>query len=167
MVKQNNHLGDIAENSGYGIGAVSSLTGISPDTLRVWEKRYAIVQPKRTPSGNRVYSQEDLNHLLIIKRLLEAGDAFFKNQYFNSKLHFLAERKARYDSVHNGADFKTRYHEILDEPPPSMYKEAQDYAAKMTYTNDPNVYGGILAGLARGAQSLQSSHWVRSGECPL
>lgn len=93
-------------------------------------------------------------------RLLEAGDAFFKNQYFNSKLHFLAERKARYDSVHNGADFKTRYHEILDEPPPSMYREAQDYAAKMTYTNDPNVYGGILAGLARGAQSLQSSHWV-------
>ena len=73
MVKQNNHLGDIAENSGYGIGAVSSLTGISPDTLRVWEKRYAIVQPKRTPSGNRVYSQEDLNHLLIIKRLLDAG----------------------------------------------------------------------------------------------
>lgn len=75
MVKQNNHLGDIAENSGYGIGAVSSLTGISPDTLRVWEKRYAIVQPKRTPSGNRVYSQEDLNHLLIIKRLLDAGDS--------------------------------------------------------------------------------------------
>ena len=36
-------------NGAYRIGAVARLTGISPDTLRIWERRYDIVEPERTP----------------------------------------------------------------------------------------------------------------------
>jgi hypothetical protein len=68
-----------------------------------------------------------------------------------------AERQARYDSIHmDDVDFETRYNELLNKPTSSMEKEAREYAAKMTYTNDPNVYGGVLAAVARGAASAQS-----------
>jgi DNA-binding transcriptional MerR regulator len=60
--------------SGYKIGAVSRLTGITPDTLRVWERRYAAVTPKRTAGGGRLYTTEDIARLKLIRRLVDKGD---------------------------------------------------------------------------------------------
>jgi len=59
----------------YRIGAVSRLTGISPDTLRIWERRYDIVEPERTPKGGRLYSQRDITRLTMIKTLVDQGYA--------------------------------------------------------------------------------------------
>jgi len=59
----------------YRIGAVSRLTGVPTDTLRVWERRYTVVEPKRTEGGSRLYSQEDVVKLGLIKRLVNAGHA--------------------------------------------------------------------------------------------
>ena len=59
----------------YRIGAVSELTGISPENLRAWERRYGAVTPGRANSGFRLYSDEDLERLLLIKRLLEHGNS--------------------------------------------------------------------------------------------
>jgi DNA-binding transcriptional MerR regulator len=60
---------------GYRIGAVSRLTGVAPDTLRVWERRYGAVTPFRSDTGTRSYSQEDVGRLALIKRLVDGGDA--------------------------------------------------------------------------------------------
>jgi DNA-binding transcriptional MerR regulator len=65
-------------NSGptqYRIGAVSRLTGISPDALRIWERRYAAVSPLRSPGGGRLYSSADVARLRLMKQLVDAGDA--------------------------------------------------------------------------------------------
>jgi DNA-binding transcriptional MerR regulator len=59
----------------YRIGAVARLTGISPDTLRIWERRYDIVEPQRTPKGGRLYSQQDVTRLTMIKTLVDQGYA--------------------------------------------------------------------------------------------
>lgn len=59
----------------YRIGAVARLTGISPDTLRIWERRYDIVDPQRTPKGGRLYSQQDVTRLTMIKTLVDQGHA--------------------------------------------------------------------------------------------
>jgi len=59
----------------YRIGAVSRLTGVPPDTLRVWERRYGVVTPMRTPSGTRLYGPEDVGRLSLIKQLVDRGDA--------------------------------------------------------------------------------------------
>ncbi|NEX17901.1 MAG: MerR family transcriptional regulator [Halochromatium sp.] len=59
----------------YRIGAVARLTGIPPDTLRVWERRYAVVEPVRSDAGTRLYSAEDVGRLTLIKRLVDNGDA--------------------------------------------------------------------------------------------
>ena len=62
-------------NDEYKIGAVSKITGIGTETLRAWERRYSAITPKRSNSGDRIYSQEDLNKLFMLKNLVEAGNA--------------------------------------------------------------------------------------------
>jgi hypothetical protein len=59
----------------YRIGAVSRLTGVNPDTLRMWERRYGVVEPVRAPGGGREYSGDDVARLQLIKRLVDGGDA--------------------------------------------------------------------------------------------
>jgi DNA-binding transcriptional MerR regulator len=55
--------------------AVSRPTGVAPDTLRVWERRYGTVVPFRSGTGARLYSQEDVGRLVLIKTLVDRGDA--------------------------------------------------------------------------------------------
>ncbi len=62
-------------SSGYRIGTVSRMTGISPDTLRIWERRYDVVTPQRSAGGGRLYSSEDIARLKLIGRLVDEGDA--------------------------------------------------------------------------------------------
>ena len=59
----------------YRIGAVSKLTGISADTLRVWERRYRVVEPVRTEKGGRLYSRDEVSRLVKIKALVDEGHA--------------------------------------------------------------------------------------------
>ena len=45
----------------FPIREVSRLTGVNPVTLRAWERRYGLIQPTRTDSGHRLYSQADID----------------------------------------------------------------------------------------------------------
>ncbi len=47
----------------YNLKAVVQETGLKPDTLRAWERRYGIPEPDRTGGGHRLYSQHDINTL--------------------------------------------------------------------------------------------------------
>ena len=78
MANKNKQLDKNVDEKGYNIGAIASLTGITPDALRVWEKRYGLIQPSRTSTGNRIYSEEGLTRLSLIKNLLDAGDSIGK-----------------------------------------------------------------------------------------
>ena len=55
------------------IGAVANLTGVPQHTLRKWESRHGIGIPDRTNTGRRVYSQETVEQLRLIKSLLSKG----------------------------------------------------------------------------------------------
>lgn len=59
----------------FRIGAVSRLTKVPVDTLRVWERRYAVVAPNRDLSPARLYDQDDVERLVRIKRLVDVGHA--------------------------------------------------------------------------------------------
>ncbi len=59
--------------SGYPIAFIERSTGISRETLRMWERRYGFPMPARDESGDRNYSQQDLERLRSIKRLLDQG----------------------------------------------------------------------------------------------
>ena len=51
------------------------MMGISPDALRIWERRYAAVSPQRSPGGGRRYSLQDVARLRLMKQLVDAGHA--------------------------------------------------------------------------------------------
>ena len=55
------------------ISAVERDTGLSKDTLRVWERRYGFPVPERDGIGERAYPLEQVERLRIVKRLLDAG----------------------------------------------------------------------------------------------
>lgn len=47
----------------YNLKVVVRETGLKPDTLRAWERRYGLPQPQRTEGGHRLYSQRDVEIL--------------------------------------------------------------------------------------------------------
>ena len=57
----------------YSIGDVSSITGLSPHTIRVWEKRYGNPLAERLPSGHRRYSRDSVNLLQAAAELVAYG----------------------------------------------------------------------------------------------
>lgn len=48
-------------------------TGLTPDVLRIWEKRYGVVAPVRSPGGQRLYSTADVERLGLLKRATDLG----------------------------------------------------------------------------------------------
>lgn len=71
MVDQNQE----ASQNEFEIGAVSKITGLSQHRLRIWERRYNVVSPRRNKSNRRYYSGQDVRKLLLIKSLLEGGNS--------------------------------------------------------------------------------------------
>jgi DNA-binding transcriptional MerR regulator/methylmalonyl-CoA mutase cobalamin-binding subunit len=59
----------------FPIRTVSALTGVNPITLRAWERRYGLVQPQRTASGRRMYTQADIDTIQRALALVQRGVA--------------------------------------------------------------------------------------------
>jgi DNA-binding transcriptional MerR regulator len=59
--------------AGLNIAALAQRTGVAPDTLRKWEQRYNILQPSRTPGGQRRYSERDVQRVEWLRERLDEG----------------------------------------------------------------------------------------------
>jgi methylmalonyl-CoA mutase cobalamin-binding subunit/DNA-binding transcriptional MerR regulator len=59
----------------FPLRTVASMTGLTPDLIRAWEKRYAVVAPIRGARGARLYSSADIAHLRLLARVVGAGRA--------------------------------------------------------------------------------------------
>jgi DNA-binding transcriptional MerR regulator/methylmalonyl-CoA mutase cobalamin-binding subunit len=59
----------------YPIRVASRLTGLSEDTIRVWEKRYGAVTPARTQGNTRRYSADDIRRLVLLREATTRGHA--------------------------------------------------------------------------------------------
>ena len=57
----------------FRIGELSRRSGVSPDLLRAWERRYGLLRPARSPGGLRLYSEEDLLRVRAMQEQLDAG----------------------------------------------------------------------------------------------
>ena len=54
----------------FKIGEVSEIAGVPPSVLRFWQTEFPRINPKRTPSGQRLYRRVDIELILKIKTLL-------------------------------------------------------------------------------------------------
>ena len=57
----------------FPMKVVSQLTGLPPDTIRAWERRYGAITPDRTAGSHRLYSQAEVDRLRLLRQLTEAG----------------------------------------------------------------------------------------------
>ncbi len=55
------------------IGAAEQETGLSKETLRIWELRYGFPKPERGASGRRDYSEGEIEKLRLLRRLIDQG----------------------------------------------------------------------------------------------
>ncbi len=54
----------------HKIGEVCELTSTEPYVLRYWESEFPFLAPEKNRAGQRIYSDEDIQTVLAIKRLL-------------------------------------------------------------------------------------------------
>jgi MerR family transcriptional regulator, light-induced transcriptional regulator len=88
------------EHALFTIGVLSRLTGISPGTLRIWERRYGIANPARSGATlKRMYTQNDVDRLALVKALVDAGHpvsslAKLSSDELRSRIHSSADKVA-------------------------------------------------------------------------
>lgn len=63
----------MSNSPGFSIGYVSLQTGLSTHVIRAWERRYQAVTPQRSESRRRVYTQAEIERLVLLKQLLNRG----------------------------------------------------------------------------------------------
>lgn len=57
----------------HSVRVAAKRTGLTPDLLRAWEKRYGAVEPQRTDGGQRNYSDSDIERLRLLVSATAAG----------------------------------------------------------------------------------------------
>ncbi len=60
-------------NKTYSINDLERISSIKAHTIRIWEKRYNLLSPKRTDTNIRLYSEQDLKKLLMVVVLYKKG----------------------------------------------------------------------------------------------
>lgn len=58
----------------FSISIVEKKTGVNKFLLRMWERRYDFPKPERDEKGERIYSEQDIKKLILVKKLMELGD---------------------------------------------------------------------------------------------
>ncbi|MEO5905731.1 MAG: MerR family transcriptional regulator [Saprospiraceae bacterium] len=76
----------------FSISDLSELTGINAHSIRIWERRYNLLEPVRTDSNIRRYNNDDLRKLLNISLLLKEGLkiselASYSDQQLNARVN--------------------------------------------------------------------------------
>jgi DNA-binding transcriptional MerR regulator len=91
----------------YTLHELEKLTGILAATIRVWERRYNIIKPKRTGTNRRWYDDNDLRRLINISIIYHTGIKISKiAKYSESELIEKVESLTR-DSVRSDAHIKS------------------------------------------------------------
>ena len=64
---------EIIMTNHYSIKDLERITGIKAHTIRIWEKRYCLVEPERTDTNIRLYNDQNLKKLLNVSILVNNG----------------------------------------------------------------------------------------------
>ncbi len=86
----------------YSIKEIEHLSGVKAHTIRIWEQRYNVLEPKRTDTNIRYYTDEDLKLVLNIALLNKQGIrigtiAKMKKNEIIKKVHSLNSLEAKYE----------------------------------------------------------------------
>jgi len=154
----------IAEASLHRSGAVARMLRMPVATLRVWERRYRLTQPQLSPSGQRLYSADDVRRLALVKQLTDIGHAI------GSLAPLDMPQLQRVASTHAQSLAATRSSErseVAHAPPVRAWRLAVIGAALGTRLQRPALLRrlgrpvalqGPFDSIAEAAAALQGSH---------
>lgn len=57
----------------YTVGRAAALTGVPTGILRKWEQRYGVVAPQRSPGNYRLYDDDAVRRLSVMRSPVDAG----------------------------------------------------------------------------------------------
>ena len=93
----------------HSMKAACQLTGLSPDTLRAWERRYSAVQPKRDGNGRRVYERADVARLRLLRQAVDLGQPIHRvARLSTAELEGLSREARDREPAHGLTDLVTR-----------------------------------------------------------
>lgn len=72
----------------YTMGQVSEMFDLAPSTIRFWEKRFKILNPRKNAKGNRLFTPEDVENLKLIYHLTKE-----KKMTLEGAEHFIMQRR--------------------------------------------------------------------------
>jgi DNA-binding transcriptional MerR regulator/methylmalonyl-CoA mutase cobalamin-binding subunit len=102
----------------HSIKAAARLAGISPFLIRAWERRYKAVIPERTSTNRRLYSDQDIEKLVLLHRATLKGESIGQVAGLSIKelKTFLGENSILEDVHLNGTSENTLTEtEIIDK----------------------------------------------------
>ncbi len=85
----------------YSIKAVAEATGLTVETLRAWERRYGVIEPKRGPGGHRLYTSHDVLRLRRLRETTARGHPIGKIAHLSNEAlsRLISDRPASRDDV--------------------------------------------------------------------
>lgn len=96
----------------YSISEVSRITDLQPYVLRYWEKEFPVLKPKKNRSGNRTYTEKDIEVVNRIKHLRSKEKLTIAGARTKLMMKRSSEQKM---TMHNSARSKTLIGQIRKE----------------------------------------------------
>ncbi len=106
---------------------VAQRSGLSPHVIRVWEKRYDAVEPDRSETNRRLYSDDDIARLALLRALTESGHSIGQIASLTTgQLKDLARQNTNRESelfqvLHHDPGSETRDDRASDEGTPADF----------------------------------------------
>jgi DNA-binding transcriptional MerR regulator len=148
---------DIDDERLYRIGEVSRLSDLKPFVLRYWETEFPMLEPVKSPSGHRMYRQQDVDMVLKIKRLLydEGFTIVGARRHLretNGAINVEPSARAAAAGVsagssHAGADSHGAYATSSEHAPHADSEDSANYAAHAAHAVAPHASGENAAEL--------------------
>ncbi|HUF49220.1 MAG TPA: MerR family transcriptional regulator [Longimicrobiales bacterium] len=109
----------------YAISEVSELVGLPAHVLRYWESQFAVLNPSKNRSGNRVYQRKEIRVILLVKQLL------YEDKYT------VEGAKQRLDQLRRGGDLASAASSALDEQTISALRDELRTLAELLAPDAP------------------------------
>jgi len=149
----------------YPMRAVARLTGLSPDVIRVWERRYGAVEPARTRGHARRYSAAEVRRLILLHEATRQGHSIGDIARLpDSRLEELAGTRAMPASevptspVPDGDSLKALVESYLDDIARFQDRRAHETLSRAAALLPPTVFVlGVILPILREV----GDRWVR------
>jgi DNA-binding transcriptional MerR regulator len=147
------------EDEYFEISAVARLTGISPHVLRVWERRYGVVQPNRSKNQRRKYSQADTQRLSLLKTLVDNGHSIgsvaeLSMDQLGERVENVLASRADDENLENHAPAGVCRISVVGKMIRNAVREAADKAPALSIVGEFAELTALTESLKEGASDL-------------